>query len=164
VSISDNGKFVVGLDGAVACLWSEAADGRWTRQVISHPGSFAPRAVNNSGVVVGVRHGKDGNTHAIVRERERGARQLEEPKGYVKSEATAVNNQGVVVGFVDGPGGSKIGPNAFVYEGGSLRLLDEAGADFTSATAINDKGQVAGVFEKEEDETPAAAGKVKKAK
>ena len=49
--------------------------------------------------------------------------------------------------MVDGPAGSKIGPNAFVFEGGRLRLLDEGGPSFTYATAINDNGQVAGVME-----------------
>ena len=58
--------------------------------------------------------------------------------------------------MIDGPGGSKIGPNAFVYESGRLRLLDDGGPDFTAATAINDLGQVAGVVEKEaEDPVPA---------
>jgi hypothetical protein len=62
----------------------------------------------------------------------------------------AINNAGVVVGTVDGPGGSAIGPNAFVYEKGKLRLIDECGASFTSATAINDAGQVAGIVDKED--------------
>jgi uncharacterized membrane protein len=101
--------------------------------------------------VVGVRHDGDGRTHAVIRPREGGYKQLEEPKGYVQAQANAVNNEGVVVGQVDGPGGSKIGPSAFVYEGGRLRILDEGGPSFTSATAINDHGQVAGVMEKEEE-------------
>jgi uncharacterized membrane protein len=164
VAISDDGKYVAGTDGLVACLWSQAVDGRWTRQVISRPGFLAPRSVNNSGMVVGVRHDLDGLTHAVIRPREGGYKQLQEPKGYVKSEANAVNNEGVVVGLIDGPGGSKIGPNAFVYEGGRLRVLEEGGPSFTAATAINDHGQVAGVFEKEEDELPADAGKASKRK
>ena len=82
--------------------------------------------------------------------------------GYVRSEALAVNNEGVVVGMVDGPGGSDIGPNAFVYDKGRFRLLDEAGPAFVSATAINDRGQITGVFEKEEEaETPKEPGKAK---
>jgi probable HAF family extracellular repeat protein len=82
----------------------------------------------------------------------------------VRSEADAVNNDGVVVGMVDGPNGSKIGPNAFVYEEGRLRLLDEGGPAFTAATAINDRGQVAGVLEKEEEPAPANADPVKGAR
>jgi hypothetical protein len=69
----------------------------------------------------------------------------------VRSEAHAVNNAGVVVGMIDGPAGSKIGPNAFVYEAGKLRILDEGGPDFSDATAINEHAQVAGVVDKEEE-------------
>jgi uncharacterized membrane protein len=79
-----------------------------------------------------------------------GITQLDKPKGYVRSEANAINNAGVVVGMVDGPAGSTIGPNAFVYEKGRFRVIDECGPAFTSATAINDAGQVAGVLDKED--------------
>jgi probable HAF family extracellular repeat protein len=68
----------------------------------------------------------------------------------VRSESLAINNAGVVVGMVDGPAGSPIGPNAFVYENGRLRVITECGPTFTSATAINDAGQVAGVLDKED--------------
>lgn len=57
--------------------------------------------------------------------------------------------------MVDGPAGGQIGPNAFAYEGDRLRILDEGGPNFASATAINDRGQVAGVLEKKEGEEPA---------
>ncbi len=156
VVISDNGKYVAAADGGVPCLWSEGASGVWTREVLGEAGSLLPRGVNNAGLVVGLRFIPDGFPHAVVWTREAGIQALAEPAGYVRSEASAVNNAGVVVGMIDGPGGSKIGPNAFVYESGRLRLLDEAGPDFTVATAINDQGQVAGVLEKEEEpEQPA---------
>jgi hypothetical protein len=90
-----------------------------------------------------------------------GIKPLEVPEGYVRSEANAVNNDGVVVGMVDGPNGSEIGPDAFVYEEGRLRLIDEGGPAFTAATAINDQGQVAGVMEKEEGQVPPVAGQAK---
>jgi hypothetical protein len=154
VLISDNGKFVAALDGAVPCLWSEGPGGGWTRAVIGAAGSLAPRAVNNAGTVVGLRHGLEGYNHAVVCPLGASPVQLQEPVGYVRSEASAVNNNGVVVGMVDGPGGSKIGPDAFVYEGGRLRLIDEGGPGFTAATAINDHDQLAGVVEKVEENPP----------
>ncbi|MFO0953203.1 MAG: hypothetical protein U0835_19020 [Isosphaeraceae bacterium] len=80
---------------------------------------------------------------------ERGAGARNAPE-YVTGEALAVNNAGVVAGTVDGPGGSPIGPNAFVHEGGKLRLVDEGGPNFSSATALNDNGQIAGVLEEPE--------------
>ena len=100
--------------------------------------------MNDSGTVVGLRFTPDALTHAVVWTREKGLMQLEKPAGYVRSEALAVNNAGDVVGMVDGPGGSEVGPNAFVYAKGRFRLLDEGGPTFVSATAINDQGQITG--------------------
>jgi uncharacterized membrane protein len=151
VPISGDGRFIAAVDNAAPCLWSRDASGGWTREVIGDPGSLVPRAVNNAGMVVGVRFTPDGLIHAVVWSRSEGLRRLPKPLDYVKSEALAINNHGVVVGMVDGPGGSKIGPNAFVCEGNRVRVLDAWGPNFASATAINDRGQVAGVLEKKED-------------
>lgn len=167
VAMSDDGKFVASLDGEKPCLWSEREPGGWSQEFIGGPGSLAPCSVNNSGMVVGVCHSLEGPNHAVIWVRDRGLKQLEIPKGYVNAEANAVNNEGVVVGMVDGPPGSKIGPNAFVYESGQLRLMDEGGPFFTSATAINDRGQVAGVVDDEgEPRQPGqpAAAEAKKAR
>jgi hypothetical protein len=65
--------------------------------------------------------------------------------------------------MVDGPGGSSIGPNGFVYEQDRLRLIDEGGSRFASATAINNHGQIAGVLEEREEE-PAPDDPVAKSK
>jgi uncharacterized membrane protein len=150
VAISGDGGFVAAVDGASPCLWSRDDSGRWTREAIGDAGSLVPKAVNNAGTVVGVRLTPDGQTHAVVWTRREGFKVLSKPEGYVRSEALAINNKGVVVGMVDGPGGSKIGPNAFVLEGDRLRLLEEGGTTFGAATAINDRGQVAGVLEEKE--------------
>jgi uncharacterized membrane protein len=152
VAISNDGKNVTAVDGVVACLWSREGSGPWTRRVIAEPAALVPRAVNNAGTVVGLRYTPDGNTHAIVWSRDAGLKVLDEPEGYVKAEANAINNEGVVVGLIDGPNGSKTGPNAFVYERGKMRVMTEGGPAFTSATAINDRGQVAGVLEKDDEE------------
>jgi hypothetical protein len=66
--------------------------------------------------------------------------------------------------MIDGPNGSKVVPRGFVYEAGKLRVLDEGGPNFAAATAINDQGQVAGVFEKEEDEEHLEPSKADKNK
>jgi hypothetical protein len=105
--------------------------------------------------VVGTRYTPDGLSHAVVWSRSRGLRPLAKPQGYVKSEALAVNNRDVIVGMVDGPAGGKLGPNAFVYDTGPLRILHEWGRNFASATVINDRGQIGGILEKKEDEEPA---------
>jgi uncharacterized membrane protein len=154
VAMSDDGKSVAAVDGVAPCLWTRSASGEWTREVIGDPGSLIPRGVNNAGTVVGVRNTGDGLTHAVVWKREKGVEPIRKPDGYVRSEASAVNNDGVVVGFVDGPAGSKIGPKAFAYKNNQLHLIDEGGPSFTAATCINDRGQLAGVVEKEADDAP----------
>ena len=155
VPISGDGQFIAAVVADSPCLWTRDASGRWTREVIGDVGSMVPRAVNDAGTVVGTRSTPDGLSHAVVWSRSRGLRPLAKPQGYVKSEALAVNNRDVIVGMVDGPAGGKLGPNAFVYDRGPLRILDEWGPNFASATVINDRGQIGGVLEKKEDEEPA---------
>jgi uncharacterized membrane protein len=164
VAISGNGNHIAAVDGVLPCLWTEEAPGRWTREVIADAGPFVPQGVNDSGTVVGVRFTDEGLTHAVIWTRRGGCKPLELPEGYVRSEANAVNNEGAVVGMIDGPNGSEIGPNAFVYEEGRLRLIDEGGPAFTTATAINDHGQVAGVLEKEEGRVPADPDRIGEAR
>jgi uncharacterized membrane protein len=150
VVMSDNGRYIASIDDGVPCLWARGAAGSWTREAIGNAGLLAPRAVNNSGTVAGVSHSPDGLTHAVIWIPAEGTRRVPEPTGFVRSEANAINNNGVVVGMVDGPHGSTVGPNAFVYEKGRVRLLDECGPAFAGATAINDNNQVAGVLEEKE--------------
>ena len=159
VVISGNGHYVASIDKDVPCLWDRSKTGTWAREVIGASGSLAPRAVNNAGVVVGLSYANDGSTQAAIWRRGLGIIHLEKPTGFVKSEAYAINNSGVVVGMLDGPAGSAIGPKAFVFEKGRFRVIDECGAAFTTATAINDVGQVAGVLDKE-DAAGADAGGV----
>lgn len=152
VAISDDGKSVAAVDGVFPCLWTQSPSGEWTREVIGDASSLVPRGINNRAMVVGVRFTGDGLTHAVIWTREEGMKELEKPEGYVRSEATAVNNDGVVVGMIDGPAGSKFGPNAFAYKNGQLHRIREGGPSFTTATCINDQGQMAGVVEKEVDD------------
>jgi uncharacterized membrane protein len=159
VAISSDGQFVAAVDGERPCLWSRDPGGTWMRETIGDPASLVPRAVNDSATVVGVRFSSDGKVHAVIWTRAAGVKMLGKPIGYVKSEALAINNAGVVVGMIDGPPGSETGPNAFVYEDGHVRLIDEGGPFFGSATAINDHGQVAGVLEEREEEPPDPAKK-----
>lgn len=156
VVISGDGRRVAAVDGTVPCLWTRGEDGSWSRQAIGEAASLVPRAVNGAGTVVGLRHVGDGTTRAVVWSRGGGMRTIEAPKGFVRGEALAVNEADAVVGFVDGPGGSDIGPRAFVDEKGDFRLIDSErpGLVLTIAQAINDRGQVAGVAEKVEPEEP----------
>jgi probable HAF family extracellular repeat protein len=150
VVMSDDGRRLASIDADVPCLWSVNDFGKWNREVLGVPGSFAPRGVNNAGMVVGLTHTHDGKTHAMTWTHGKGLARLQMPKDYVRSEALAINNAGVVVGMMDGPGDSERGPRAFVSIEGRVRAIDEGGPFFTSATAINDAGQVAGVVDKED--------------
>lgn len=155
VPISGDGRIIAAVEADSPRLWTRDASGRWMSEVIGNVGSMVPRAVNDAGTVVGTRYTPDGLSHALIWSRSGGLRPLAKPSGYVKSEALAVNNRDVIVGMVDGPAGGKLGPNAFVYDKGPLRVLDEWGPNFASATVINDRGQIGGVLEKKEDEEPA---------
>lgn len=158
VAISPDGRRVAAVDGSTPTLWTLGPDGTWAREAIGGAGSIAPRAVNDAGLVVGIKSPPDGSTHAVLWTRDRGVEAIPEPAGFARSEANAVNNLGVVVGMVDGPHGSPVGPRAFAFQAGRLRLLDEGGPNLVAATAINDAGQVSGAFEKAE-EVPTAPDK-----
>lgn len=154
VAISPNGQLIAALDGALPCLWTRDKSGDWQREAIGGPGEMAPRALNDDGVVIGVGNTPDGMTHARIWTRARGIQTLEKPAGYARSEAIGINNRGAVVGMIDGPHGSEIGPNPFVYENGRLRTLDELGPNLGIATAINDRNEVAGIVMKDDEPKP----------
>jgi uncharacterized membrane protein len=150
VAINGNGEYITAADGTTPCLWTQDRAGVWIREAIAEPETLIPRAVNDSGMVVGMRFKEDGYTHAVVWTRAGGCRLLKEPESYASSEASAVNNLGIVVGMIDGPRGSKVEPRAFLYEANQLRVIEEGGPLFESATAINDRGDIAGVLEEKE--------------
>jgi uncharacterized membrane protein len=157
VAISGNGKFIAAVDGAVPCLWSEGPAGAWKRDEIGEAGALVPRAVNDEGTVAGLRYFGDGTFRAVAWTRGRGVRTLEMPAGITRSEATAVNDAGVIVGMMDGPPGSKPGPRGFACEDGKVHALAEGDLPLVGATAINERRQVAGTLEKEEDDPPPDA-------
>lgn len=151
IAISPNGRFAVGVDGRKPTLWTRGNDGEWTRESIGETDSMITRAVNDNAFVAGFRFEQDAQTsrNALIWSRESGMKVIEKPKGYVYAELNAINGRNVAVGFADGPHGSEIGPNACVTENGRLRIFAEH-PEFSSATAIDDKGNVAGTFEEKE--------------
>lgn len=153
VAMSPDGRHVATLDGPFPCLWTRSEQG-WSRKDLGGPGAMAPRSVNNAGVVVGLRLPSDGSQHAVIAAPGKTIADLELPKGFVRSEAASINNKGEVVGWADGPPGSDLGPRAIVWVGGKPRLLDEFRSMMSSATVINDAGQVSGIIEKDEETEP----------
>lgn len=154
VAISDDGRRVSAVDGAVPCLWSRDGAGTWTREPIGDPGALVPRAVNNSGTVVGFMFGGDSRKHAVIRTRDGGCRRIEEPPGFVQSEANDVNSDGAAVGIIERRvgDGMELEPHAFIYIGEHLQLIDGGGPNFIAANAINDLWQITGIFERDDEE------------
>jgi probable HAF family extracellular repeat protein len=76
--------------------------------------------------------------------------QIELLKGDVAGEALGINAAGTVVGFSDDPSGPTGGPQPFVWRNGVTRLLElPETSQFGAATAINDRGQIAGMLDVE---------------
>lgn len=68
--------------------------------------------------------------------------------GDVSGEAHGVNDAGIVVGFSDDPAGPTGGPQAFMWRSGKTEPLAlPADAQYSSALAINSKGQIAGLVD-----------------
>lgn len=153
VAISGNGAYITAVDGESLCLWSRDAAGQWNREVIGGGGSMIPRAVNDSAMVVGLSRDAEGRHHATIWTRPNGLERLSEPTGFDRSEAAAVNNAGVVIGMLEVPADSELGPAAFVYRNHRMSLIATGdGPRLGAATAINDRGEVAGVLEEPEVE------------
>lgn len=161
VAISPDGRRVASSDSGLPTLWTLGEGETWTRAEVAPAQAIAPRAVNNDGDIAGIAYPPDGSTHAVVWTAAKGIIALPEPAGFTRSEALALNNRGEVVGMLDGPAGSPNPPRAFVYEiaTGRFRILDEAGPHCAGVTAINDRGQIAGIFEKDAEPEPAPAPK-----
>jgi len=154
VHLSDDGNSAAAVDGTVPVLWKRDEQGKWWREVIGSSGSMIPRGLNNASVVVGIRHSNQGTTDAVVWMRGKGLETIKLPAGYTRAEASAVNNFGIIVGLIDGPAGSDVGPNGFVSFDGQTKIIKEDSAYLSSATCINDQGQVAGIVESLEVPTP----------
>jgi uncharacterized membrane protein len=74
--------------------------------------------------------------------------QIELLKGDVGGEALGINAAGTVVGFSDDPHGPEGGPQPIVWRDGVTKLLElPESSQYGAATAINDRGQIAGMLD-----------------
>lgn len=151
-AISRDGSSICGVDGINAARWTRQADGSWKQMVLKDDELFVPKAINDSGCMVGYRRAdKDGNYHAVVWSDKRGFEDIGVLPGTRSSQALAINNAGLVVGVSDEPG-PEGGPQAFVWKDGKLAPLAMPKVIVSYAYAVNDNGQIAGFCGREDDE------------
>lgn len=155
--INDAGVAVGKSDTTI--LWDYRAV-RWDHGIISELGGWAgsrhseAAAINAKGVIVGSIRNASGSDHAVAWT-EAGIVDLDVLSGHRDSYALDINRVGTVVGH--STGGTDVPPSAAVWFGLSAKPLDlntlvggegcvdEAGMRrrLTSATGVNDKGQIA---------------------
>lgn len=137
-----NDKGVVAGWHALDALSPRHAFRRSARGAVTDLGPGEAHAVNNAGVVVGERHDSEGNRHATRWDVDGQAHDLGVGPG---SWAIDVNDHGVVVGYTP----SELGFRAFAAAPGRAAVLLPHPAGIPEhqdlATAINDRGDIAGV-------------------
>jgi uncharacterized membrane protein len=156
VLISPDGRYVAACITAEivdsvqydSCLvvWEEEPAGTWKRRQVSEEQLYL-KDINNKGEMaaayssLGTRQpchmGLDGELTLI-----------DLLAGDVSGEACGINEEGQVVGFSNDPGGPEGGPVAFVWaKGVTTPLPMPSGSHFSSAYAINNLGQIAGLVD-----------------
>jgi uncharacterized membrane protein len=130
--------------------WLREEDGSWARRKRLEDAARLGD-VNNHGLLVGS-YKVDGHRRAFVSQRQNDRQALELLPGDISSEALDVNDQGIVVGCSDDPHGPQGGPQAFRWEAGTMCAIEfPEQFVFSSATAINARGEIAGYLVPRDD-------------
>lgn len=124
-----------------------------TYTTIDFPGAIESGAasINNLGQIVGGYVLADGSRHAFLYSGGTFTT-IDDPNDPTSSEALGINNSGQIVGayLLDSPEGGHTfeGAHSFLYRGGVFTTLDYplAGVDHTTATRINNSGNIVGVY------------------
>lgn len=135
---------VEGADATRAFLWDRRRGMRDLGVVPGHA-SLVAAAVNEAGTVVGsATDSETGESLAFAWTRARGARTFDSSLGGVTSFAADINRRGQIVGASETASGAF---HAFLRDGNGdvfdLGAFPD-GSGFSSATALNDRGQVIG--------------------
>jgi probable HAF family extracellular repeat protein len=152
-NISPDGNSICGVNGVQPVRWTRQPDGSWSVKVLMENDLFLPKAVNDSGNVVGYRRtdNKSGNYLAVIWTAKDGLKEIGLLPNTHSSQALAINNAGIVVGVSEEPGRSG-GPQGFVYQDGKLSSLGIPKVVVSHAYAISEKGQIAGYCGRFDDE------------
>lgn len=154
---SNNGAFDVNNeDTAVghstvagsAALWTAVRylNGHVEELGVANGGQSTANAINDMGQIVGA--GQFGNGYYAYLWNGPGEFQVLGSLGGSSSYPNDINNHGVTVGdseLAPDPSGA-IHSKAFVYENGQMTALDVFGSQNSTATAINERGQIVGGF------------------
>lgn len=131
-------------------IWEQNQDQEWVNRKVCDK-EFRLKDLNNQGMITGAVNpttansiGKrpcwidaQGNLHLIKL-----------LPGDVSGEALGIDESGLIVGFSDDAHGPEGGPQAFVYRDGKTTPLSlPVGTQFSSALAINARGQIGGMLD-----------------
>ncbi len=126
-------------------MWEKLGE-EWKRRLVSDE-QMAIRDMNNQGEIAAIYTGKTGRDPCFI-DASGKLTLIGTFAGDVSGEARGINAAGTVVGFSDDPNGPEGGPQAFVWNAGKSRALKlPEGTVYSSAFAINDRGQIAGLLD-----------------
>jgi len=127
-------------------VWQRLDEGNWERRHV-RDGSYRLAGINNHGMLAGSCVVK-AHRRAFVFDPADGFQLLELLEGDESGQALALNNEGTVVGYSDDPYGPVGGPQAFAWSRGEMSAIQfPVPTLYSSAQAINDRGQIGGFLE-----------------
>ncbi|MCZ6654469.1 MAG: hypothetical protein O7D91_15750 [Planctomycetota bacterium] len=143
-----------GVGGSSEAFMWTAESGLTTLNAPPGVGTAKALDINDAGQIAGTMGGIVSPDRGFLHDGEFVT--LDPPPGGNWSNARAVNNSGQVVGTVDEPGSGTI--SAALWEGGDLTILGSTLDPWTSASDINELGQVAGYMGYPSPLDPTARG------
>jgi probable HAF family extracellular repeat protein len=141
VAINKRGV-VLGYDRHPLSIQPLLWEGGVIRYLTGLSGYFLPRALNDRGDVVG-----EGGTHAVLW-RDGVAHDLGFLEGCQYGTAGDINNRGQVIGFCVGDSTER----GFLWQNGVMTDLGLPGYPYSDTAAINESGQIAGIYSRGGDE------------
>ena len=123
----------------------ELKDGKWDPSKLTAE-QMHLRDMNDEGIIVGRITQANGQKAPCVVDLSGELTLLDLLPNCVSGEAMGINNSGLVVGVCDEPAGPEGGPHAFLWkEGKTTPLAMPKDTLYSSASAVNDAGQIAGL-------------------
>lgn len=123
----------------------EYKDGKWDPSKLTSE-QMHLRDINNEGIIVGRITQANGQKAPCIIDWSGELTLIDLLPNCVSGEAMGVNKSGLVVGVCDEPSGPEGGPHAFLWKAGKTTPLTlPKDTLYSSASAVNDVGQIAGL-------------------